>query len=239
PILRDVPVTHFARKLLTSKVVEKFKGTVAPVDSLYDRCVQRALLRKPRQGKTIFFGYSYSSRLSMAAAKKLGYKTVLGQINPGPAEAEIVVEAFSQFGNGKHKPTVPDMAYWDRWREEIDYADTIIVNSSWSLQLLGQAGLAVEKCVVIPLAYEPGDEPPARSFRTRFDLNSPLRLLYLGGIGIRKGFHLLVDAMRSLTAHPVHLDVVGVLKGPAELIRNLPGNITLHGAVPASEVVRY
>src|SRR5690606_32327369 len=97
PDLRDVPVTHFARKLLTSKVVEKFKGTVAPVDSLYDRCVQRALLRKPRQGETAFFGYSYSSRLSMSAAKKLGYKTVLGQINPGPAEAEIVIEAFRQY----------------------------------------------------------------------------------------------------------------------------------------------
>ncbi|HLT72015.1 MAG TPA: glycosyltransferase family 4 protein [Cyclobacteriaceae bacterium] len=239
PDLHDVPVTHFTRRLLTSRVVEKFTGSAAPAGGIYDRCVQQALTRKPRQGQTIFFGYSYASRLSMGAAKKLGYKTVLGQINPGPGEAEIVVEAFRQYRNGVHKPTVPDQAYWDLWHEEIDNSDTIMVNSTWSLRLLSRAGIEAGKCVVIPLAYEPGTTPPARRFPSRFDFASPLRLLYLGGIGIRKGFHLLVDAMKELTAHPVRLDVVGPLKGPAELIRDLPDNIVLHGAVPGSEVDRY
>src|SRR5690606_29159008 len=126
PDLHDVPVTHFTRRLLTSRVVEKFTGSAAPAGGIYDRCVQQALTRKPRQGQTIFFGYSYASRLSMGAAKKLGYKTVLGQINPGPGEAEIVVEAFRQYRNGVHKPTVPDQAYWDLWHEEIDNSDTIM-----------------------------------------------------------------------------------------------------------------
>lgn len=239
PDLRDIPVKHFAWGLLSSKAIEKFTGSAATPDSRYDQYLRRALLRKPRADKTIFFGYSYSSRLSMGAAKELGYKTVLGQINPGPAEAEIVAETFRQFGNGKHRPTVPDEAYWDRWREEVSYADVLVVNSSWSFRLLTQAGIPAEKCVVIPLAYEPGNAAPVRRFPTKFDFDSPLRLLYLGGIGIRKGFHLLIDAMRQLTAHPVHLDVVGPLKGPAELIQNLPKNVTLHGSVPGSEVGRF
>src|SRR5690606_3583526 len=50
---------------------------------------------------------------------------------------------------------------------------------------------------------------------------------------------LLIDAMKALVGHPVHLDVVGVLKGPTDLIQNLPDNVTLHGAVAGSEVDRY
>lgn len=239
PDLRDARVVHFVRNFVANKLIEKFSGSVAASDIHYDQRLERALRRKARGKDTIFFGYSYSSRRSMAAAKQLGYKTVLGQINPGPVEAEIVVEAFKQFRNGVHKPTVPDPAYWDRWKEEVGYADTIMVNSTWSLQLLTRAGVAAEKCVVIPLAYEPGGAPPVKRFPKRFELSSPLRLLYLGGIGIRKGFHLLIDAMKALVGHPVHLDVVGVLKGPTDLIQNLPDNVTLHGAVAGSEVDRY
>ena len=239
PDLKNAPVTHFTIPIVTRKIREKVTGKPVPLDRLFDSLVQEELLRMVHPGKITFFGYSYSTRLSMKAAKTLGYTTVLGQINPGPAEASIVREEFKKYKSGAYQPTVPDEWYWDRWREEIELADTIIVNSSWSLQLLKAAGVPAEKCMVLPLAYEPPEEFGERKFRQVFDYSSPMRLLYLGGIGIRKGFHILAEAMRLLASHPVRLDVVGVLKGPEELIKDLPPNITLHGAVPGNTVGEY
>lgn len=240
PDLGDVRVKHFTRQIIAEKFREKLTGSVVATDIFYDKLLQHELLRRKSSGQITFFCYSYSSRLSMKAARSLGYVTILGQINPGPAEAAIVTQAFRQYRNGIHKATVPDETYWERWREEVGYADKLIVNSSWSLQLLTKAGVPPEKCVVIPLAYEsPAPTPTPVRNRKGFDYNTPLRLLYLGGIGIRKGFHILVEAMRLLVKHPVHLDVVGMLKGPRELIQELPPNVTLHGSVPGDEVGKY
>ncbi len=106
-----------------------------------------------------------------------------------------------------------------------------MVNSDWSKRLLIKAGVDQNKIAVVSLAYEAPQANVTRSFPMSFDVNRPLRLLYLGGIGIRKGFHILIDAMKLAKGLPVHLDVVGNLKGPAELLENLPANVTLHGHV--------
>src|SRR5690554_2711834 len=45
PDLSEVGVTHFTRRLFTSKVAEKFTGSAATIDKVYDRCVQQALTR--------------------------------------------------------------------------------------------------------------------------------------------------------------------------------------------------
>lgn len=227
--LTKANIHHFNSRFLTSKFIQKIKP--GSDDGLvYDQLVANELSKKKRVADN-FFGYSYSSRLSMKSAKAAGYRTVVGQINPGPAEADIVREEFAKFHNGQFAPTVPDQKYWDLWREEIEYSDVVMVNSDWSSKLLQQAGVASSKIKVVPLAYEIQREFPSREFNRSYHSKNPLRILYLGGVGIRKGFHILVDAMRSIEHLPVTLDVVGELKGPKALVENLPSNTKYHGSV--------
>ena len=72
-------------------------------------------------------------------AKDRGWRTVLGQIDPGPAEERIVAD-LDNTSAIKHKHWEPAPAdYWKRWRNECALADKIVVNSEWSKDaLLGE-----------------------------------------------------------------------------------------------------
>ncbi|HZY81113.1 MAG TPA: glycosyltransferase family 4 protein [Cyclobacteriaceae bacterium] len=208
------------------------------IDTRYDKRLSRYIPRQ-RKKADIFFGYSYSSRRCMKIAKANGFSTVLGQINPGPREAAIVIEEYKNYKNGSFKPFVPDERYWDLWREEAQHADRIIVNSEWSKRLLMQDGIEESKLVEIPLCFEEPVSLVNRIYPSTFTKNQPLRLLYLGGIELRKGFHILKRAMRKLTNLPVVLDVVGGLKSPDAVLADLPPNIIYHKSVAPRQVSGY
>lgn len=238
PDLSNARVVNFNGRFFLLRLTEKILKTSYEEDRKYDELVA-ATLTNSRLNPDVFFGYSYSSRTSMQIAKARGLHTILGQINPGPPEADIVAEEYRRFKNGAYKPFVPDAAYWDRWREEIGYADQVIVNSEWSAKLLQSAGIQGSKLKIIPLAYEENIPSLQREYPERFSRSRPLRLLFLGGLEIRKGIHLLIDAMRSMINLPVTLDLVGVLKSPAALLEDLPANVNYCGAVAASETAKF
>jgi hypothetical protein len=78
---------------------------------------------------SVLFSYCYATRDIFRFAKAQACKTVLGQIDPGPVEEEIVRaehEAQPEFGSDC-RPAPPK--YWQNWREEYELADIIIVNS--------------------------------------------------------------------------------------------------------------
>ncbi|MEJ0030738.1 MAG: hypothetical protein WDO15_10385 [Bacteroidota bacterium] len=118
PDLANANVHHFTRRFLLRKVLQKTPIKISHDDDLYDRLVAQHL-RNNKSDSKIFFAYSYASLQSLGTAKSLGYKTVLGQINPGPAEADIVVEEFRKFHDGKYPPTVPNSQYWKRWERKL------------------------------------------------------------------------------------------------------------------------
>ncbi len=179
------------------------------------------------------FSYSYAAHDLFREAKQLGWKTVLGQIDPGPAEHELVGKLRDLFPNWNHsilpKPT---QRYWDNWRKECDLADEIIVNSNWSAKLLSKSGIDQDKIRVVPLAYENSAPTiPSKTFEHR-----PLRLLFLGQALVRKGIHDLVAASRDLDSSLWHIDVVGP-HGP--LPDSLSKTITFHGSAARSKVADW
>jgi glycosyltransferase involved in cell wall biosynthesis len=232
PDLQKASVNAFNRTFFVKKTYEQLFLKSYPLDTIFDEMVAQRLLYDANAPGDLFFGYSYSSRLAFKAAKSKGYKTILGQINPGPQEAHIVAEEYKKYANGMYKPNVPENRYWDLWKDEVDHADVLIVNSEWSRHLLMQEGIDRKKCVLIPLAYEAKHIVEEKKYPKKFDYKRPLRLLYLGGVELRKGFHILVEAMKVLRNQPVHLDVVGGLKGPKQLLQTLCTNITYHGLKP-------
>ena len=162
----------------------------------------------------VLMSYSYAAGELFAFARRRGWRTVLCQIDPGPAEEEIVSKlhdaAPGQGGSWERAPRT----YWSEWRRECTLADRIVVNSSWSRDALVGEGIPADKIRVVPLAYErpPGSINFSRRYPTSFDRARPLRVLFLGQVNLRKGIAPILDAVRLLRDEPVEFTFVGPIQ---------------------------
>ncbi len=208
-------------------------------------------------GPPVVFAYSYAARRILAWAQTHGWRTVLGQIDPGPEEQAIVAELNQRYpewaaSTGRLAPK----EYWDQWRIECELADRIMVNSQWSANLLARAEIPTEKIRVVPLAYEVGggkSEVGSRRSEVgsrRSEVGSRksevggrkaegggrLRVLFLGQAILRKGIQDLVAAARMLDQTPVDFDVVGPY---GKLPSDVPPNVTFHGPTERGRVSQW
>jgi glycosyltransferase involved in cell wall biosynthesis len=193
-------------------------------------------------GSPIVFAYSYTARLPFTEAKLRGALCILGQIDPGPREEEVVAEQATAYRHLAPPDEKAPAEYWRLWREEVELADKIVVNSPWSARLLVEVGVPSEKLVEIPLVYELPEssvgsrQSSANQLVTR---HSPpvtgsgprLQALFLGSVILRKGVGQLFDAIRMLRNEPVDFTFAGPVgvRIPNE-ISNLP-NVRFLGPV--------
>ena len=182
-------------------------------------------------GSSAVFSYSYTARLPFAEARRRNARCILGQIDPGPREQEFVEEQTTAYRHlAPPNDKIPDL-YWQRWREEVELADKIVVNSPWSAKLLVEAGVSAARLVEIPLVYESGGsmEQGAGSLERR--PSKRLQALFLGSVILRKGVGQLFDAIRMLKNEPVDFTFAGPIgvKIPDE-ISQLP-NVRFLGPV--------
>jgi glycosyltransferase involved in cell wall biosynthesis len=170
---------------------------------------------KPRTDnrKPIVFGYSYAAREIFHFAKSRGWKTVLGQIDPGPFEEKIVVAEAERQASLAPSWTRAPAQYWESWREECDLADWIIVNSQWSLDALIRTGIRNEKLSIIPLAFEnSASSVSPKEYPSQFTATRPLRVLFLGQINLRKGIARLLKAAQLIQSQPIEFLMVGPIQ---------------------------
>ena len=205
--------------------------------------------RTDRRAVPHLFSYSYAARDLFRHTKKMGWKTVLGQIDPGPEEERIVAEEHLRYPQLASSWQPAPASYWDSWREELELADRIIVNSEWSRECLLKEGVPAEKMEVVPLVYgnqHTGGRSQEAVGNFEVTLNSkfkiqnsrPLSVLFLGQILLRKGIGRLLDAMRMLKDDPIELTLVGASQIDERAWRDLP-NVRYAGPLPRSEVGKY
>ncbi|MCF3648442.1 glycosyltransferase family 4 protein [Synoicihabitans lomoniglobus] len=210
---------------------------------------------------SVCFSYSYTARLPFREAKRRGMQCVLGQIDPGPLESVVVAESTADYaGWALPGAAEPPARYWDAWREEVELADLILVNSSWSADLLARAGVSLNKIAEVPLAHEGGQRAarPRRCLpatgrasadstrrttsgeeerRPRMD-GRDMVVLFLGQVILRKGVGQLFEAVRLLEGHPIRFVFAGPLgvQVPA-WIRSNP-QVEFTGPVDREEAAR-
>ena len=186
------------------------------------------------------FSYSYAAAKLFRFAKERSWTTVLGQIDPGPADERLIGELHEGAGlRDLWKPAPAE--YWDDWRVECELADQIIVNSDWSRTALLGEGVRLEKLSVIPLAFEPSHEALTftRQYPMIFTKERPLRVLFLGQINLRKGVLELLAAAQKLVEEPIEFCFVGpVLFEIPTSFRSL-SSIKWIGISSRSEVARH
>ena len=198
---------------------------------------QLARTQKSANGNHTIFAYSYAAKEILKFARERGWRTVLGQIDPGPAEEQIVAGLHIDDPDWEPAPR----EYWDNWRTECELADRIIVNSQWSRDALLGAGVPAEKLRVIPVAYEAANE--ARSFQRHypdaFTRERPLRVLFLGQINLRKGVGQLLEAVKLLTGEPVEFWFVGPMQISVPQKLRLHPQLRWFGVAPRVSVDNY
>ena len=192
-------------------------------------------------GNHTIFAYSYAAEEIFKFAKDCGWRTVLGQIDPGPAEERIVagLEKTSAIKHKHWEPAPTD--YWKSWRNECALADQIVVNSDWSRDALLAEGIPAEKIRVIPVAYESSTDVGSlqRLYPRAFSAERPLRVLFLGQINLRKGVDQLLGAVQLLSGEHVEFWFVG----PTQI--DVPQSLRLHpqvrwfGVAPRADVASY
>jgi len=207
-------------------------------NELFQHQALARLKRTGTNGNHTVFAYSYAAGEIFEFARARGWRTVLGQIDPGPAEERIVGE-LQESSDNKWQPAPKE--YWDNWRRECSLADRVVVNSKWSGDALVSEGVPAEKIQTIPLAYEPWTD--TRSFRRiyprAFSAGRRLRVLFLGQINLRKGVRQLLDAVQLLKGEPVEFWFVG----PTQI--HLSQDFKLHpqcrwfGIAPRGKVDNY
>lgn len=200
-----------------------------------------AHLKASANGNHTVFAYSYAAKEIFAFARERGWRTVLGQIDPGPAEERIVTE-LEKSSPIKHTHWEPaPKAYWDNWHDECSLADQILVNSDWSRDALIAEGVAAEKIRVIPVAYEAANDTRSfqRHYPRAFSAERPLRVLFLGQVNLRKGVAQLLEAVKLLSGEHVEFWFVGPMqiRVPQEL--RLHPHIRWFGVAPRVTVESY
>ena len=187
------------------------------------------------------FAYSYAALEILKFAKDRGWQTILGQIDPGIYEEQLVQKEnnlYLQYAdNWQPAPT----QYWTDWQQECLLADKIVVNSEWSSKALQKTGIPSYKIATVPLAYKtpPTAKNFAKFYPKSFSGKRPLRVLFLGQIILRKGIARILEAIELLKNEAIEFWFVGSIqvKLPRE-IKNNP-QIKWFGSVSRSTTVSY
>jgi glycosyltransferase involved in cell wall biosynthesis len=221
PDLTEAPVRAWTSRLLAFELAARLKRLSSwPLIVARNHWFQRkvvAYLSSSRfsvlGSQPVVFAYSYTAQEIFRFAKLRGWKTVLGQIDPGPFEEEIVAgEAEREVSFAPNWRRAP-AGYWESWREECEVADRIIVNSQWSFDALAGTGIRKEKLSIVPLALEVNEPSVSpKAYPKRFTAGRPLRVLFLGQITLRKGIARLLNGARLLQSQPVEFLMVGPIQ---------------------------
>ena len=155
--LADAPVYHFTSSLGRFEAGARLRGGISHWERIQSRNAwfqEQAVVQLNKLGlletqndvgPPTVFAYSYAARRIFEAARAAGCRTVLGQIDPGPYEEELVGGLYS-----KYRALEPDWhpapsSYWHEWRQELALADRVVVNSRWSREALMASGISADK----------------------------------------------------------------------------------------------
>lgn len=185
----------------------------------------------------VFFSFAYTGLNPMRHIRDKISNIILYQMDPGIYEEELVREEYNRIGliNTDWKPA--PKSYWEQWREECALSDEIMVNSAWSAEALAKAGVDRAKLSIVPLPYTIPDKAFDfnRIYPERFDRDRPLRLLFLGTLTVRKGFHRVLELASRLTKEPIEF----ILVGQKEYAFDVPANVRYYPHVSREETAAF
>ena len=196
-------------------------------------CELAARLLRPSQDTV--YAYSSTARELFLAGHARGMRLVLDHATaPRRHEMRLVEEEAERFAGWAASPERDDMidAYHERQMAEAALADRIVCASSFARRALIEHGVPAEKIRLVPLGIAP------RFFDVRAEPGSAaaLRVLFVGGDGLRKGVGYLAAARRRLGSNRIVVKVAGDLDLSAAALRTLADDVDLLGPVARGRI---
>jgi glycosyltransferase involved in cell wall biosynthesis len=248
PDLAQASVHAFTGALIRFELAQRIQKNsgwecIIARNSWYQQRVVHSLNAIPPRlnSRPTLFAYSYAALELFRYAKTRGWRTILGQIDPGLVEEKLVFEEHARQPTYQStwQPAPPH--YWANWQEECSLADRILVNSLWSSQALQKVGIPAHKIDIIPLAYQPPEQARdfIRTYPPAFSAERPLRVLFLGQIILRKGIAALLEAAELLRGQPIEFWLVGSQGVARPSQAQEQGQVKWMGSVPRSATAKY
>ena len=180
------------------------------------------------------YGFHSASRELFRHCRERGIRCILEQtIAPRRIQESIRKAEVQQWpGWEAAEPDRLAATYADREAEEWELADLLLGASDFVIDGLTACGARPEKCVVVPYGVNTKSFQPLKTDRLHA---GPLRVLFVGAAGLRKGVPYLLEAARKL-GRSVRVRVVGPICCNAKaLSAACPENVEIVGAVPRAE----
>ncbi len=198
------------------------------------------IIQKGTGDASLVYGHNSASEKMFLSAKQQGLTTVLEQtIAPKSVELKMLQEEALELSNWGY--SLEKDAYVDRFimreKAEWDLADLVICGSEFVRQNVVMEGGDAKKCVVVPYGIDLTISNTKSSRPRQRYANSPLQVLFVGSLGLRKGIHYLIEAMRQLERASIQCRIIGKWSADIEpLLSNKPSNVEFCGSVPRSEI---
>lgn len=237
-LVKSFPIVEVHRQLR-----HRFLGAPRSNSDLYaehliianalDRRVRDHMQRQTHDpDRDAFFGFTSASLLSLELCKDRGIRSVVDQVDAGRMEEEIVLEEGRRWQGWEGLPGLIPEAFWEKCRREWEVATLVLVNSNWSRKALLREGVADEKVIVVPLAYE----PDTCTERKNINRTGPLRILWLGTVNLRKGIPYLFEAARQVTDRKIEVTIAGPVHIAEEAVKTAPANMQFIGRVTLDRI---
>jgi len=188
------------------------------------------------------WGYDTSSADAFKHAKTLGMLTILDRTIGDPrvynAIMQEVYEEYQEYFSDRDFRV--SQKHIDIDDIEYSLADRILVGSRFCGETIANrlARPDVEhKIQVVPYCFDDvffatDDTPPRPA-------SQPVRFLFLGQAGPRKGIHLLLKAFARIPRSAATLTIVGQLQIPSEVFSRFADRVTLHPPVARANVAPF
>jgi glycosyltransferase involved in cell wall biosynthesis len=167
-------------------------------------------------------------------AKRLGLKTVTEQsIAPREVTFRILAEECERYPGWETAiPNADEIAVLiQREREEWALSDVILCGSEFVAGGIGECGGPGMRAVVVPYGVDSrfvGDAP-------RVPRGTPLHVLTVGEVGLRKGSQYVLEAAQKLGS-AAQFRLVGKTRLPEQAMRTLSKYVQLTGPIPRAEM---
>lgn len=230
-------VTSFDRLGCEYALARRFARDGDARAAVYERFNERfneAVLRQGLGQADTVWGFNTACREIFREANKRGLAKFVEQtILPGALENRLMRETAKEWPGWQSSMQFVEERLTAREQEEWDLADRIVAGSHFVAEGLEACGVAREKISVVPYGVDASRFSPAAE---RNSAGRPLRVLFVGEVGLRKGAPYLLEALNRLDRRTVDARLAGsVVLAPDRLAR-YEGRVQLLGPVPRSEM---
>jgi len=197
------------------------------VSELFDRLASKKIVKSD-----IFVGWSGFSLHSLRKARELGAITVIERCSSHMLyQLKILSEEYEKFGL-KFNNTHPKII--EKELQEYEEADYIAIPSRFVKRTFIEKGIPENKLILIPYGVD------LKEFSQITKEDDIFRVIYAGGITLRKGVHYLLQAFSELRLPNSELLLVGGISGELKsFFKKYKGSYKWIGHKPQKELYKY